>query len=213
MSLKIPIIPLQLVVFPGSKYPLHIFEPRYKTLIKESLENNTGFGIVLIFENKISDVCTYAKVSLVVKQYMTGESDIVVEGIRRYLINNVQLHPVGYLVADVESYDDETEIVDHNLEIQLIILFEELLARIDYTLPEEFWINLRESSKKSFKIAEKAGLSLLQQQELLILRNENSRLKFLIEHLNNLERNFNSEATLKTLIMQDGFINEKKDSH
>lgn len=212
MSLKIPIFPLQLVVFPGSKYPLHIFEPRYKTLIKESLENNTGFGIVLIFENRISDICTYVKVSKVVKQYITGESDIVVEGIRRYLINNVQLHQVGYLVADVESYDDETEIIDHNLEIQLIILFEELFARLDYSLPEEFWVNLKESSKKSFKIAEKAGLSLLQQQELLILRNENSRLKFLIEHFTNLETKYTKEETLKNLIMQDGFLNEKKDS-
>ncbi|MGQ9643060.1 MAG: LON peptidase substrate-binding domain-containing protein [Ignavibacterium sp.] len=213
MSLKIPIFPLQLVVFPGSKYPLHIFEPRYQTLIRESIKNNTGFGIVLKYNYRISDVCTYVKVNKVLKHYMTGESDIVVEGIKRYLINNIQIHPVGYVVADAEPYDDEFEFADHNLEIQIIILFEELLTRLDYTLPEEFWVNLRESSKKSFKIAEKAGLSLLQQQELLILRNENSRLKFLIEHFNNLEMSYTSEETLKKMIMNDGFLNEKKDSH
>ena len=213
MSLKIPLFPLQLVVFPGSKYPLHIFESRYQTLIRESIKKNTGFGIVLKFNYRISDVCTYVKVSKVLKRYITGESDIVVEGIRRYLINNIQIHPVGYSVADAESYDDEEESADHNLEIQLTILFEELLARLDYKLPEEFWSNLKDSSKKSFKIAEKAGLSLLQQQELLILRNENSRLKFLIGHFNNLEKKYTSEETLKNIIMQDGFLNEKKDSH
>uniref|UniRef100_A0A832G6D4 Lon N-terminal domain-containing protein n=1 Tax=Ignavibacterium album TaxID=591197 RepID=A0A832G6D4_9BACT len=213
MSLIIPIFPLQLVVFPGSKYPLHIFEPRYQTLIRESIKNNTGFGIVLKYNYRISDVCTYVKVNKVLKRYLTGESDIVVEGISRYLINNIQIHPVGYVVANAESYDDEDDFADHNLEIQLIILFEELLARLDYKLPEEFWVNLKDSPKKSFKIAEKAGLSLLQQQELLILRNENIRLKFLIEHLNNLEKKYTSEATLKNMIMQDGFLNEKKDSH
>jgi len=213
MQLMIPLFPLQLVVFPGSKYPLHIFEPRYKTLINDSLKNNTGFGIVLQLENKISDVCTYVKVSKVLKRYQTGESDIIVEGIRRYLINKVMLHPVGYLLSEVEAYDDEIENTDHNLEIQLLILFEELLARSNYSLPEEFWSNLREAPRKSFKIAEKSGLTLTQQQELLILRNENSRLKFLIEHLNFLERNFTSEQNLKNIIMSDGFINEKKDSY
>jgi Lon protease-like protein len=210
MSQIIPIFPLQLVVFPGSKYPLHIFEPRYQTLIRESIKNNTGFGIVLKYNYRISDVCTYVKVNKILKRYMTGESDIVVEGIRRYLINNIQVNPVGYVVANAESYDDEDDFADHNLEIQLIILFEELLARLDYKLPEEFWSNLKDSPKKSFKIAEKAGLSLLQQQELLILRNENVRLKFLIEHLNNLEKKYTSEETLKNMIMQDGFLNEKK---
>ena len=212
MSLIIPLFPLPLVIFPGSQYPLHIFEPRYKTLVSESLERDTGFGIVAKFENKISDVCTYVKIFKVLKKYPNGESDIIIEGHQRYLINSVKIHPVGYLVSEVEPYEDVAEPINRDLVIQVMILFEELLKRINYELPEEFWLNLSESTNKSFKIAEKAGLTLEQQQELLILRNENERLKFLITHFENLEEKYSKEETIKSLIMSDGYLNEKKDS-
>ena len=44
---KIPLFPLNMVVLPFEKVPLHIFEPRYKKMISESIENNSPFGIVL----------------------------------------------------------------------------------------------------------------------------------------------------------------------
>ncbi|AFH49346.1 ATP-dependent Lon protease [Ignavibacterium album JCM 16511] len=210
MSKIIPLFPLQLVIFPGSQYPLHIFEPRYKTLVTESLERDTGFGIVAKFENKISDVCTYVKIVKVLKKYPNGESDIVVEGFHRYLIDGVTVHPIGYLVAEVEPHNDIPENDNNDLVIQMMILFERLLKRINYELPEEFWTNLSESKNKSFKIAEKAGLTLEQQQELLIKQSENERLKFLIEHLEFLEKKYSDEMTLKKLIMSDGYLNEKK---
>lgn len=212
MSKMIPLFPLQLVIFPGSQYPLHIFEPRYKTLVRESLERDTGFGIVSKFENKISDVCTYVKINKVLKKYQNGEYDIVVEGYHRYLINDVSVHPIGYLVAEVEPHNDKIEKVNRDLVIQLLILFEELLKRINYQLQEEFWIILTESQNKSFKIAEKAGLTLEQQQELLIIQSENERLKYLIEHFENLEQKYSEVEILKNLIMFDGYLNEKKDS-
>lgn len=212
MSQIIHLFPLQLVIFPGSQYPLHIFEPRYKHLVKESLSRDTGFGIVAKFENKISDVCTYVKISKVITKYPTGEYDIIVEGYQRYLINGVSIHPVGYLVAEVESHDDINETVNRDLVIQLLILFEELLKRINYKLPDEFWTNFSESSYKSFKIAEKAGLSLEQQQELLIKQSENERLKYLIDHFENLEKKYSEQEIIKSLIMSDGYLNEKKDS-
>ncbi len=46
MKNTIPIFPLNLVVFPDSKYPLHIFEERYKILLQKCLTDNSGFGIV-----------------------------------------------------------------------------------------------------------------------------------------------------------------------
>lgn len=211
MKIIIPLFPLHLVIFPESRYPLHIFEPRYKILIKESLERDTGFGIVARFGDKISDVCTYVKVEKVIKRYPGGESDIIVRGISRYLIEKVELHPVGYLTATVEPYDDITEIKDHNKEIQLIILFEEFLSKLNFSLPEEYWESLRNSRNKSFKLAEKAGLTIEQQQEFLIIRSENLRLNFLIDHLNNLEKRYSQQELIQKLIIQDGYLNETKE--
>ena len=48
MNDKIPIFPLPLVLLPGEKLPLHIFEEKYRKMIEHCLKNNQKFGIVFI---------------------------------------------------------------------------------------------------------------------------------------------------------------------
>ena len=55
MTNFIPIFPLAIVVFPGEKLNLHIFEPRYKQLITECHEQKKPFGIPTVIENKVQD--------------------------------------------------------------------------------------------------------------------------------------------------------------
>ncbi len=47
---RLPLFPLNLVLFPGQDLPLHIFEERYKDMIRECLEQDIPFGVVLIKE-------------------------------------------------------------------------------------------------------------------------------------------------------------------
>ena len=47
---RLPLFPLNLVLFPGMDLPLHIFEDRYKGMIGECLNQNAPFGVVLIKE-------------------------------------------------------------------------------------------------------------------------------------------------------------------
>ncbi len=44
---ELALFPLQIVVFPGETVPLHIFEPRYRQLVKDTIETGKPFGIVL----------------------------------------------------------------------------------------------------------------------------------------------------------------------
>ncbi len=44
---SIPIFPLRTVLFPASKIPLRIFEPRYLDMVSKCLRSNTEFGVVL----------------------------------------------------------------------------------------------------------------------------------------------------------------------
>ena len=44
----IPMFPLGTVLFPGGVLPLHVFEPRYRAMVKHCLEADAGFGVVLI---------------------------------------------------------------------------------------------------------------------------------------------------------------------
>jgi len=47
---RLPLFPLNLVLFPGMDLPLHIFEERYKDMISECMEQDAPFGVVLIKE-------------------------------------------------------------------------------------------------------------------------------------------------------------------
>lgn len=46
--IDLPLFPLHTVLFPGMALPLHIFESRYKKMIKLCLEKDKQFGVVLI---------------------------------------------------------------------------------------------------------------------------------------------------------------------
>ena len=46
----IPLFPLPLVVFPGGRLPLQIFETRYVDMVKRCLREGSGFGVIMITE-------------------------------------------------------------------------------------------------------------------------------------------------------------------
>src|SRR6266508_1288840 len=48
MIQKLPILPLNTVLFPGAPLQLHIFEERYRLMIGRCLEQRSPFGVVLI---------------------------------------------------------------------------------------------------------------------------------------------------------------------
>jgi uncharacterized protein len=48
MTQKLPIFPLNMVLFPGAPIQLHIFEERYRQMIGRCLEQNSPFGVALI---------------------------------------------------------------------------------------------------------------------------------------------------------------------
>lgn len=207
MNSTIPIFPLKLVVYPDSKYPLHIFEERYKILLQRCLKENSGFGIVSSINNRISDVGVYVKVNEILKTYLNGELDIVVQGIERFLINSTTLHSDGYYLANIEKYKDENIIIDQRLSQELEAEFEEIIELANYKLEDVFWSNLKSTQLKSFKIAEKSGLTYEQQQELLILKNENERLNYLISYFNSIKDKVDRADVVKKIIMNDGYLN------
>lgn len=157
---KIPLFPLQLVVFPNSRYPLHIFEERYRKLLQKCLAESSGFIIVSKFGTRISDVGVFVKVSEVIKKYDTGESDIIVKGIKRYLIDDVSMNPDGYLEATVEDYEDDDSGTDFSLLERMKEKFEEIINKANFHLEDSFWKRFKESETKSFKVAEKIRINL-----------------------------------------------------
>jgi Lon protease-like protein len=145
MGLIIPIFPLKLVVFPNSKYPLHIFEPRYKSMINKCIKDDSGFGIVPSVGENIFEMGVYVTITDVLKRYDNGEFDIVVQGHDRFLIINTTQHVDGYYVSEIESYMDNLNEVDFSLVDVLQKEFGELLKLANYRLGESFWKRLSDS--------------------------------------------------------------------
>lgn len=207
MEKVIPIFPLKLVIFPQSFYPLHIFEKRYKKMISKCLEEKTGFGIVSLLKDDLSQIGTYVVIDKVLKTYLTGEMDIIVKGVKRFFIIDHEIHPEGYYVATIKDYKDNPGETDIILIEEMEIKFENLIDKINYKLEDKFWKNYKSSKLKSFKVAEKSGLTLEQQQVLLSMRHESMRITFLIEHFEKLDAMLNENSALKQIIIGDGYIN------
>ncbi|QQS38036.1 MAG: LON peptidase substrate-binding domain-containing protein [Ignavibacteriales bacterium] len=207
MANLIPLFPLKLVVFPGSKYPLHIFEPRYKKMINWCLENNSGFGVCSFLNDEISRIGTYVRIDTILRKHENGEMDIIVKGMSRISIIDISIHDDGYHLGNTLDYSDITSAINEKSLSVLKNSFESLISQVDFKLDESFWKSFERTNLKSFKLAEKSGLSLDQQQELITITNENSRIDFLINHLEKLNKEIQEKSVLKKIIAADGYLN------
>ena len=208
MNSKIPIFPLNLVMYPEAVYPLHIFEERYKKLINWCKTEREGFGIVSKIDSTISTVGCYVDVIEVINVFENGSMDILVKGRERFQTTSTELHPHGYIVAGVIPYfDDEQYSYPQPIEETTITKFKDILDRTAVEFDKKYWNNFDRSVFKSFKIAEKSGLNLQQQQSLLLLRSETDRLRFLFKHFEKLEEYLDRKDVLKDIIAGDGYIN------
>ena len=77
--MEIGLFPLGIVLLPTEQVPLHIFEPRYRELIGECLDNEEPFGLVYADDDGLRRTGTLASVVEVVDQFDDG-MPIVVEG-------------------------------------------------------------------------------------------------------------------------------------
>ncbi len=102
----LPLFPLQVVLFPRTALPLHIFEERYKQMIGDVLRGKSEFGVVLAGEKGIVNTGCTATIEKILKKYPDGRMDLLTIGRRRFeiiLLNDEK----PYLRGAVEFFDDE----------------------------------------------------------------------------------------------------------
>jgi Lon protease-like protein len=102
----IPLFPLQVVVFPRTRLPLHIFEERYKQMIGNAIRDHSEFGVVLAKENGVLSAGCTVIVEKVLETYPDGRMDILTRGLRRFEIVELSCEK-NYLQAEVSFFDDD----------------------------------------------------------------------------------------------------------
>ncbi|MEO7522446.1 MAG: LON peptidase substrate-binding domain-containing protein [Ferruginibacter sp.] len=180
MTNFIPIFPLNLVVYPGEQLNLHIFEPRYKQLIRECVETKKTFGIPAVLNNKMSEMGTLMEVKEITNTYENGEMDIKTEGIQVFKILEV--------VKDLPE----------KLFSGAIVTYPQNITRGSASLMKKVLSGIREIHKilgvtKDFKkpddelttydVAHHAGLSMEDEYVLLEFLDELHRQEFLKRQL------------------------------
>jgi Lon protease-like protein len=172
----LPLFPLDLVLFPGAPLPLHIFEPRYKEMIAECLEQKKPFGMVRAKENAVAEVGCTATIIDVAKQYEDGRLDINTEGKQRFAIVSLN-HDRSFLQAEVSWFEDEEALSATSDVNTALELHEELLTILGQT-PE---IDADEPPV-SFQLANELPVDLDFKQAILEMKSEAERLQTLIEY-------------------------------
>jgi Lon protease-like protein len=132
MSRLLPLFPLQLVAFPGSAIPLHIFEDRYKDMVGEAEARGSEFGIVLAREGGIVNAGCTVVVEQVPQRYPDGRFDVITRGQRRFEIMTLN-QDKDYLRGEVQYFDDE-DAEPVPLELRKRAL--DVLRKIHAALPE-----------------------------------------------------------------------------
>jgi ATP-dependent Lon protease len=103
------------VLMPGAPLPLHIFEERYKQMVNECLEQEGEFGMVFADESGTRQVGCTAKIVELVERYEDGRMLILVEGSRRFKLNNV-LTGKPYYVGEIEYFQECIALLERVVE-------------------------------------------------------------------------------------------------
>ena len=175
---EIGLFPLQLVLLPTEQVPLHIFEPRYRELIGESLVDGSPFGIVYADDDGLRQIGTLATVAEVVEEFEDGRLNILVEGGSRFRLLELtegRAFATGRVEAVADQHDP-AEPADVERALTLFARLVELTAS-DVEPPEPGVPEL------SFAIAACFDFASELKQELLDESSERIRLARLCELL------------------------------
>lgn len=133
-SIQLALFPLPSHILPNGRLPLRIIEERYIRMVKDSTKDMTGFGIVMIGAKqagpfgRISPIGTHVKI---IDFYTLDDGflGIIVEGINRFIIDNITVESDGLKVADIHYISNWPDQViteqDHYLTERLTDIFEQ----------------------------------------------------------------------------------------
>lgn len=213
----IPIFPLPLVQFPGAVTPLHIFEPRYRKMLKDAMERDRSFGIIyrndqLMLESELlppgSIGCTIEVA--VLQELPDGRSNALCVGGQRFsLLRYVEGEP--YLQAEVEFFEDDitlddlTEAAEESKTLfkRLHTALRKMKAESDRDaeqapeLPED-------PQTVSFIVAAYLDIEANDKQELLEMTNTKERLREVNKILAGLAADYEKRAAAHQLSKKNG---------
>ena len=176
----LPLFPLEVVLLPGTPLPLHIFEPRYKEMIRECIAAEAPFGVVRAFEEGIAEVGCTAEIITVTKEYPDGRLDLICEGRKCFEVVEVN-RDRSFLQAEVLIVPDEPGGAAQEERAKAVQLHLEILSLAGAVQD----LSAADQNQLSFYLAGSLPLDLDFKQKLLAMRSEGQRIQAVAAYLEN----------------------------
>jgi Lon protease-like protein len=186
--------------------PLHIFEPRYRQLLADSLAGERRFGITRATQPSPGSVGTVAAIQIV-QPLPDGRSNIVVAGAERFLVSSVASAETPYFVADVDPITDAVgsappDQVVSELRRTIAILRDALAVMRDEPVAPP---DLPESAEAlSFVAAALSEMGTDAREQLLVLRSTRERVDLLYDVLRSQARMARGHAAIHLRARSNG---------
>jgi hypothetical protein len=176
-TVSLPLFPLGTVLFPGTLLPLHVFEPRYRALLRDRRDHDPVFGIVLTRRgNEVADqpethAVGTAATLVGARSYTDGRYDIAIRGGRRFRVLDGDWS-TDYLTATIAWLDEPTgDMTEATRTAQRAVrAFDQFVDAIAKTAAIEPTDNPFESEdpvELSYAIAARLPLNTWERQEVL----------------------------------------------
>ena len=176
----LPLFPLDLVLLPGELLPLHIFEPRYRSMISQKHSDGGEFGIVRQHAGGIERTGCAATVHSITERFDDGRFNVLVMGTRRFVARMIDSSEECWQAVAEFFDDDEHGAASAERERKLIEIAQAVLGAGEDTATEG---DARRHSVFSFRVAAGLPLGPETKQSLLEARSEIERVDLLIKHL------------------------------
>jgi Lon protease-like protein len=176
----IPIFPLGIVVYPGENLNLHIFEPRYRQLIKECHDQKKHFGIPTVMEGKVQDYGSLVEILEITTVHENGEMDIKTNGTRIFrILEVIRDVPDKLYSGAIVNYPETLEQGNPKLMRKVINSVRDLhrLLKVSKEFKKD------DTALKAYDIAHHIGMSLEEEYELLGLLDERQRQEYIKRYL------------------------------
>ena len=199
---ELGLFPLPIVLVPTERIPLHIFEPRYRELIDDCVENGEEFGLVLSTgDGAVHEIGTRAAVAQVLEVLEDGSLNIVVEGGERFRLLELTSGR-SFTTGIVEAVEDDDEPpLDADVE-RATEVFRELaaVAESDVDLPDP------SSPHYDFELAARVDFAVDAKQELLAMTSPRTRMEALVRLLETALEAVRLEHTLRERAGRNGKV-------
>ncbi len=193
---QIPLFPLKNVLFPLGRMPLQIFEQRYLNMVKRSMKENNGFGIVAIRHGmEVGPSVVIYEVGVLAEiidwnQLSNGLLGITVVGVKPFRVLHTERQADELLMGEVEYFPVEEKLVVPQELTHLKALLQNLLEH-SVVQKLEMTCDFDNASDVSWLLSYLLPFEPAIKVELLSIQSPIERLEKIVKNLDSMTEQLN----------------------